>query len=275
MAFERQPLDVADQQPVQWVIELVRHRLGIDLSAKKTLVRQRLQALLWRRAIGSLAELCDLLSHEAGDGELLLDLVDRVTTHHTGFFRDAEQFAPILADARAVSDGAPFRVWSAACSTGEEPYSLAMTLAHELGSDRFERDVAILATDISQRAIGHAERGVYAEQQLEQIPERLRAKYTVTRSDGTFAVADVLKRRCLFRRLNLHVAAYPFREPFDWIICRNVFIYFPEDARQSIARKLAAVSRVNTGLTLGLTEAAATSSPYWERAGSHVYRRRR
>jgi len=263
-----------DPQAVAWLAELVRRRLGIDLSGKDALVKQRLQSLLWKRGIGSLEELCVMVEAEATNPDLVLELFDRITTHHTAFFRDAQQFRLLASESNLEGNRSPYRIWSAACSTGEEPYTIAMMLAEEMGLERFSKTVSILGTDISQLAIHRAEQGIYQDHLLEQIPAQYRTRYTVLRKDGTFGIIDALKQRCLFRRLNLQVGTYPLSGQLDWIVCRNVLIYFPESTRNDLFRKFAAVSGSDTKLLLGLTEAIGATDSFWVKVAGHVYRRR-
>ncbi len=263
-----------DASSMQRLIRYVHGRLGINLRGKESLIRQRLQSLLWEHQIATLRALCDLLETGPDESDLALDLLDRMTTHHTYFFRDAGQFVPLVADAVSGDDNEQFRIWCAACSTGEEPYTLAILLAEKLGMDRFARRVSILATDISQRAIDHGEHGEYNKGAAEHVPEGFRSKYLLRRSENCFAVHDAIRRCCVFRRLNLQLRRYPLRGPFDWIVCRNVLIYFDEPTREVIVESLAAVSKPGTGLLLGLTETISPHNRYWAAQGARTFRRR-
>jgi chemotaxis protein methyltransferase CheR len=180
---------------------------------------------------------------EDGSGHELTLLLDAITTNVTGFYREPEHFA-FLAD-RVVAwlsrGQRRFRFWSAACATGEEPYSLAAALLTAVaGADV---DLRILATDISTRALDAARRGLYAMDKMKTVPLEILRRYFHEMEDGDirYRVGDALKSRVTFARLNLAAPPFPMQGPFDAVLCRNVMIYFDNPVR---GRLLEAIHRL-------------------------------
>jgi chemotaxis protein methyltransferase CheR len=172
-------------------------------------------------------------------------MLDAITTNHTSFFREPQHFAyladVVLPPLRDRSRVTPILGWSAACSTGEEPYSIALTAARVLGDDAGRR-VRVLASDISTRAIARAGSGVYRADRLADLPRHLVLKYfqkAVGAPAGLLQVSPAVRQLIEFRRLNLLQPAPP-GPPFDFIFCRNVMIYFDRPAQQRVIDTLEA-----------------------------------
>ena len=164
-------------------------------------------------------------------------LVDELTTNKTSFFREASHFdvlrnkiIPSLKDRR-------LRIWSAGCSSGEEPYTLAMTVK-EAGTALDGVDVRILATDLSERMLEKARAGVYAEETLADVAPPLRQKYFEPAGEEQWRVKPILKSLIQFAPLNLQ-QAWPMKGPFNAIYCRNVMIYFDRETRQKLVTRYA------------------------------------
>jgi len=221
-----------------------RIRLGPD---KRTLVTSRLAKRLRQLQLPDYHEYCQLLRSPAGDEELRF-LIDRISTNHTHFFREMKHFdflrEKVLPQWQARSlpgKREMFRVWSAACSSGEEPYSLAIHLAEHLapaGPNTWQ----IEASDISTRVLEIAERGVYDGEKLAGISQELLRRHFQkgTRDwQGHFRIKEELRQRIGFHQLNLLEANYPFARPFDVIFCRNVMIYFDRPTQEALVGYLA------------------------------------
>lgn len=168
-------------------------------------------------------------------GTEVVHLIDAISTNVTSFFREPHHFEFLTEVFRGwlAAGQSRFRFWSAASSTGEEPYTLAMTLLEAI--DGYHGDLRILATDISTRVLDVCRAGVYDEEKLKTVPKLLRARY-FDRPDrnGTkdYKVKDILKRVLVFERINLSTPPYPMRGPLDAIFCRNVMIYFDKPVRE-------------------------------------------
>jgi chemotaxis protein methyltransferase CheR len=223
------------------IYEHSRIHLGPD---KKILVASRLGKRLREHGLNSYSEYCELLRSPAGPEEMTF-LIDRISTNHTTFYREMKHF-DFLRDAviphwRAARRGEPFRIWSAASSTGEEPYTIAIHLAEHFAPAESGR-WTIDATDISTRVLEIAQRGVYEVERLASIaPEVLRRHFQrgTNQWAGHFRVKDELRQRVTFRHINLLEASYPFAHAFDLIFCRNVMIYFDRPTQETLVRQLA------------------------------------
>jgi chemotaxis protein methyltransferase CheR len=219
------------------ICELAYQRFGLHLhSGKEKLVSARLAKLL--RA-GGFRSFDSYYRHVVADasGAALTAMIDCLTTNHTSFLREAEHFRflkeRILPEYRGRD---VFRVWSAACSTGEEPYSIAFTLLDALERARGPR-LEILATDISTRALDTAKRAVYAKDRVSTMPPEMRNRYFIPGPEGAVRVRPDVVSLVRFERRNL-MEPFPPNALFPVILCRNVMIYFDRNTRASLVRRL-------------------------------------
>ena len=209
---------------------------GIRLpEGKQEMVYARLARRLRALGIASFDDYLRFLELEPAEWE---HCTNALTTNVTSFYREEHHFRILAEHARATArPGAPFRVWSAGCSSGEEPYTLAMVVRDVWpGSER--RDVKILATDISRRVLAQARAGVYSAAVMEGVPEPLRRRHFVRVAGGESAwqVSPAIRRLVSFASLNL-MGAWPMRGPFDAIFCRNVMIYFDKPTQQGLVER--------------------------------------
>lgn len=226
---------------------------GINMSAaKKPLVTSRLAKRLIQYGLGSYSEYFQLLNSGSHPAELQT-AVDLLTTNETYFFREPKHFEFLQRKLLPQHmRSRPFRVWSAACSSGQEPYSIAMTLAEHLGDGPWE----ILASDISTRVLEKACRGQYPLEQTEHIPRSYLSKYClkgVGSQDGTFLVDGKLRGRIKFAQINLN-EALPRLEPLDLIFLRNVMIYFDVQTKRKVVQQLVEVLKPGGHLFIGHSE---------------------
>lgn len=228
-------------QEFRKISELAYQRFGLDLkSGKEALVAARLGKKLRKLGFSTFAEYHRYVLGDAS-GEALIELIDALTTNHTSFLRERAHFEFL---ARAVDDelrqAAPVRIWSATCSSGEEPYSIAMCLAEALAKSP-ARQFRIWATDISTRVLDMARRGVYPAARFEDVPEPWRRAYLMRgqgASSGFYKIKPQLTQRVEFERLNL-IEPFPGRGLFHVIFCRNVMMYFDKPTQQAIVQRLA------------------------------------
>lgn len=210
---------------------------GISMSAaKKPLVSGRLSKRVKQRGLDSYGEYFRLIT-ESGEASELQMAVDLLTTNETYFFREPRHFDFLRQQVLPqVSSGQPFRVWSAACSSGEEPYSIAMMLAGELGEAPWE----IVASDLSTRVLERARGGLYALERAKHIPHRYLTAHCLKGTgeyEGMFLVNRRLRERVRFMQVNLN-AALPEVGKFDVIFLRNVMIYFDNDTKRQVVDRL-------------------------------------
>ena len=221
------------------ICELAYHRFGLRLhEGREKLVSARLAKLLRTGGFRSFSAYCDYVIADRS-GAALVAMIDCLTTNHTSFLREPEHFR-VLSERilREYCDRGTLRIWSAACSTGEEPYSIAFTLLHALERSRGPR-TEILATDISTRALEFAQRAVYTKERLNGLPPDMRARYLVQAREerDSWRVRPEVVSMVRFERRNL-MEAIPPGALFPVIFCRNVMIYFDRQTRVDLVRRL-------------------------------------
>jgi chemotaxis protein methyltransferase CheR len=226
---------------------LIYDECGIKMpDVKRTMLEARLGRRLRSLGLHSFGEYCDyLFSREGMECELVI-MIDLVTTNKTDFFREPQHFdhmlLKVLPDWASNGNDLPerkFKVWSAGCSTGEEPYTLAMVL-NEFALEFPGFDYSVLATDISTRVLETAMRGVYEEEKIEPVPQPLKRKYLLRskeRASGLVRIAPEIRAKVRFRRLNFMDADFGITDKFDIIFCRNVVIYFDRPTQERLLNK--------------------------------------
>jgi chemotaxis protein methyltransferase CheR len=229
-------------------VDLVYREAGISLGdARRELVRTRLLKRLSALNLSSFDEYYERVSRQDPDGEELVAMLDAISTNKTDFFRENQHFR-FMADTvlpaltGRIAGGGPrrIRIWSAGCSSGEEPYTLAMVLRERIATG-VAWDAKILATDISTKVLHAAYVGLYEESKVAPVPPKMRlASFTREETDqGAFyRIKPELRKMVAFRRLNLMNGTYPFTGKFDVIFCRNVMIYFDRPTQESLANRL-------------------------------------
>jgi len=258
------------------IVQLVMDTAGIVLSEKK---RPFIQGRLGRRlrvlGLSDFRQYCRLLETPAGEDERS-NLINAITTNHTSFFREPHHFAyltqTILPKLKQADDGQRrLRIWSAGCSTGEEPYTIAMTLrdGHALLSGW---DVKILATDLDTNVVAHAAAGVYDAERLEGVPAAARKRYVTDLSDGRGQMNDELCSMIAFSPLNL-LQKWPMKGPFDIIFCRNVVIYFDKPTQRNLFDRYADMLKPDGWLFIGHSESLLNVTDRFDLVGRTIYRR--
>lgn len=242
------------------ISDLAYQRFGLDLKrGKEALVAARLGKKLRQLGFATFAEYHrHVLADSTGDA--LIELIDALTTNHTSFLREKAHFEFLARAANEeFGDVNTLRIWSAACSSGEEPYSIAMCLAEALKkgpAKSHSREFRIRATDISTRVLATAERGVYPAARFEEVPDAWRRAYLLRgqgESEGFFKVKPELAKRIEFERLNL-IEPFPQRGLFHVIFCRNVMMYFDKATQQDIVQRLSACLEQGGYLFVGHSE---------------------
>lgn len=217
---------------------------GIKMPPTKlTMLEGRLRRRLRATGISSFDDYCDYLFKHDGLEQEKVFLIDAVTTNKTDFFREPNHFAYLRDHALpklAARDLRRFRIWSSACSTGAEPYTIAMIL-DDFTRDRPQQDYAILATDLSTDVLQTARRGIYSADMVAPVPPELRERYVMTPLDAhrrEVRIHPALRSKVGFARLNLMDPGYGVGDPMHIIFCRNVLIYFDKPTQHRVLSRL-------------------------------------
>jgi len=258
------------EQDFQRVRKLIYDHAGISLSdSKMDMVYSRLGRRLRITGLSSFREYLALL--EKNDAAEWEAFVNSLTTNLTSFFREPHHF-PILADhIRKIRHRQPIQLWCNAASTGEEPYTMAMTMVDVFGS--YNPPVHILATDLDTHVLKTAQSGIYSADRVDKLPQDILQRFFVEAAGGTghVQVRPELRKMITFRQLNLLDSNWPIRGPFDAVFCRNVMIYFDKATQQKVLRKLLPVMRSDALLFAGHSESFQHAADLFQIQGRTVY----
>lgn len=228
-------------------IQKIKRKLDIDLGLyKEQQMKRRITTLRNKRGFKSYITYFEAMNK---DDELLKEFIDRLTINVSEFYRNPKRWDVLknLVIPELTKDNKRLSIWSAACSTGEEPYSLAIMLKEHFPNI----NATILATDIDDNALLKANKGLYVEQSLKELPAGFQQKY-FTKSNGMYKVDEKLKNMITFKKHNLLADRYP--NNYDLVICRNVLIYFTDEAKEQIYRGFGNTLRSEGVLFVGSTE---------------------
>lgn len=254
---------------------LVRRLTGISLSeAKRELVYGRLARRLRALGLSSFSDYRDLLASNP-EGPEMVEFVNAITTNLTSFFRESHHFDylrdQVLLPMLKRGSGQRLRIWSAGCSTGEEPYSIAMTV-REAVPEGSRHDIKILATDLDSDVLSRARNGVYAQDRVKGLSTERISRFCRENGPGKYKVAGDLGELITFNQLNL-MNPLPMKGPLDVIFCRNVVIYFDKDTQRELFKRYAQLQRPGDILFLGHSESMFKVSDDYTLVGRTVYRR--
>jgi len=257
--------------------QLVSRHTGIALSdAKRDMVYSRLARRLRQLGLENFKAYCQLLEGDEAEAELG-HFTNAVTTNLTSFFREPHHFSylgeQLLPELYRLNAGERrLRIWSAGCSTGEEPYSIAMTVRENMPSGQ-DWDIRILATDLDTNVLASAERGIYTEERLQNMPQgRRRRWFHRGRGDnlGLLSAKPELREMITFRQLNL-MGDWPMKGPFDIIFCRNVVIYFDKPTQSVLMERYAELMADHGHLFLGHSETLYRVTERFKLIGQTIY----
>lgn len=260
--------------------DLVHRETGIALGPhKRTLLEARLTKRLRALGLTSFSAYHDYLEHEDPRGEERTRFVNAITTNETAFFRERDHFTYLagewLAARRAAGADRRLRIWSAACSTGEEPYSIAMALLGAIDDAR-TWDIRILATDIDTNVLARAEVGIYRAEAVAPVPPALVPRFFLRgRAErvGLVRVRPEVRALVTFRRLSLLDPGWPHRTAFDFVFCRNVLMYFDRPTQGHIVQRFERVLAPHGLLVLGHAENVVGLDTTMRRVSGTIYRR--
>jgi chemotaxis protein methyltransferase CheR len=263
---------VFTQVDFERVCRLIHEHAGISLSpSKQEMVYSRLARRLRACNLSRFSDYLALL--EADDAPEWEAFINSLTTNLTAFFRESHHFPMLAEHVRRCwqTRREPPRVWCCAASTGEEPYSIAMTLVDALGS---HTPAVVLATDVDTGVLAKGEAGIYGSERVDKLSAGQLQRFFLKGSgarEGTVRVRDELRAMITFRRLNLLDPAWPLRGPFDAIFCRNVMIYFDKPTQRRILERFAPLLRDDGLLFAGHSESFFHAADLFRLRGKTVY----
>jgi chemotaxis protein methyltransferase CheR len=248
-------------------------RCGISYPDHKAdLLRQRLARVTQSFSLQDLNELAGAITDGARQ-DVELAVMHAASTNHTFFYREPEVlevFAENILPQLAARD--EIRIWSAAASTGDEAYTIAMLVAEKLGPAALRR-LTILGTDISAPVVERAEKAEFSERALMQMDVALRARYMTPTVTGQYKVNETLRQTCTFRRLNLKATPYPFAKQFQVVFCRNILYYFEPEDQAATLRAIYDATEPGGFLVTSVTEAVRDLCDAWIPVTTGIYRR--
>ena len=241
----------------------IKAQYGITLQQKRQLVTSRLSSMLTEQGYTSFSEFVAQLLKER-DPQKIEQVLNRLTTNYTFFMRETEHFdfftKVILPElVRKYQSKKSLAIWSAGCSSGEEPYNLSMYIKDYLGMQASQWDTRILATDISAQALAAARKGTYTLP--DTIPLEWKRKYFTPNKDGTHTVSPAVRNNVDFRTFNL-MGPIQFRRKFDMIFCRNVMIYFDQPTKDALVRRFYDATVPSGYFMISCSENLGASAPY-------------
>lgn len=256
--------------------DYIKLHYGIRLGQEKmALVVGRLQNYLVQNNFASFADYINFVIADRS-GQAAIEMMNRITTNHTYFMREADHFyflrdtvLPYLE--KNVKDK-DLRIWSAGCSSGEEPYTITMLLADYFGAKKYLWNTKILATDLSDKVLEQAQQGIYLNTDIEVLPDHWKKAY-VKKMDGEKSVfIDTVKHDIIYRKFNL-MEEFPFKKQFHVIFCRNVMIYFDTATKEQLVEKFFQFMAPGGYLFIGHSESLNKERTKFQYISPAVYRK--
>lgn len=256
------PMSISDAD-FRKLVHFVRSNYGIDLSQKRQLITGRLSVTIKQLGYKNFSEFVDHVLQTRDEKEITL-LLNKLTTNYTFFMREQDHLdyfrQKILPDiVRRHERDKSLAIWSAGCSSGEEPYNISMYLLDYLGAQASQWDTRILATDISAQALNTARQGIY--ELPDTIPAEWRRKYFTDLKNGRHSVAPAIKNNVIFQTFNL-MDPIRFRRKFDVIFCRNVMIYFDQPTKDALVQRFYEATNPGGYLLISYSENLSPNTPY-------------
>ncbi len=271
-------LEITDAE-FQRLVKYMYDNFGINLTAKKVLVQGRLGNMLNERGFKSYNEYLDTVMADKSGAEVTT-ILNKLTTNHTYFMREPEHYTflkdTILPYMKQSCGGDHIlRIWSAACSSGEECYTTAMLMDQFFGNEKGMWDTRILATDISQNVIEKAKRGVYSDESMKGLPNEWKTRYFNDLGNGKYEICKGIKDEVIYKTFNL-MDPMPDKykhKPFDLIFCRNVMIYFDAPTKQALVNRFYDVVKPGGYFFTGHAESINRADTKFEYIQPAIYRR--
>ncbi|MBC8061124.1 MAG: protein-glutamate O-methyltransferase CheR [Clostridiaceae bacterium] len=249
---------------------------GINLKEKRILIEGRLSNLITEKGFTNFSDYLKFV-FEDSSGDEISTLINKLTTNHTFFMREADHFEyfkdtvlPYLESNCKTKD---LRIWSAGCSSGEEPYTLALIIADYFGTQKAMWNTKILATDISLRVLEAAEKGVYSGEAVNTISRYWALKYFNKIDNDNYQICDQIRGEIIYRNFNLMAEIFPFKKKFHVIFCRNVMIYFEPKTKMELINKFYDMTETGGYLFIGHSESVNKDETRYKYVMPAVYRK--
>ena len=254
----------------------IKSNYGINLAQKRNLIEGRLSNMLIEKGFANFQEYLEVIFADTTKMEITT-LINKITTNHTFFMRETEHFAyfanKVLPYLEATNKQKDLRIWSAGCSSGEEPYTLAMIMRDYFGEEKKIWDTKLLATDISVKVLNIAEKGCYPFDVLEKLPATWKANYFKRVNKEVYQISEQIKQDVIFRIFNLMDDTFPFRQKFHVIFCRNVMIYFDQKTKKELITKFYDMTESGGYLFIGHSESISRDETRYQYVMPAVYRK--
>lgn len=255
----------------------IKTHYGINLKEEKqALLVGRLQNVLIEKGFRNFSEYYEYIVSDKTEGAAST-LINKVTTNHTYFMREMDHFNyfndKVLPEITKKARDKDLRIWSAGCSSGEEPYTLAMIIDEFLGEEKTMWDAKILATDISSKVLEEARKGVYNNEKTAAIPNKWKHNYFCTYDKDNYIISNQLRDEVIFRKFNLMDRTFPFRKKFHVIFCRNVMIYFDTHTKEELVDKFYNSMEYGGYLFIGHSETLNRDQTKFQYVMPSVYRK--
>ncbi|AGX43390.1 CheR family methyltransferase [Clostridium saccharobutylicum] len=257
--------------------DYIKINYGINLKEEKqALVMGRLQNVLIENNFKSFSEYYDYVISDK-TGNAVVTLINKITTNHTFFMREIDHFNyfkdKVLPYLKKVASDRDLRIWSAGCSTGEEPYTLAMIIDEFFSKEKMWWDSKILATDISSRVLDSAIKGIYGNEEIDLLPSSWKVNYFKKYDKENSIITDKIRNEIIYRKFNLMDEIFPFKRKFHVIFCRNVMIYFDPKTKAKLINKFYDMTERGGYLFIGHSESLNREETKYKYIMPAVYRK--
>jgi len=265
------------QSEFEKITSFIKQNFGIFIKEeKKSILTNKLEKNLYEENCNSFTEYYNKILEDK-TGEKIVKFVNTITTNHTFFMREPDHFYyfrdQVLPYLKGKVSDRDLRIWCAASSSGEEPYTLAMILDEFFGTEKASWDTKVLATDLSTKVLNIAKKGVYSDENIKPLPSLWKINYLKKVDDKNYAISDKIKNEVIYRRLNLMNRSFPFRKKFHIIFCRNVMIYFDNKTKIELIRKFYDLTEPGGYLFIGHSETINRDESKYKYVRPAVYRK--
>lgn len=258
------------------LINYIKINYGINLTEKRPLIIGRLSNMILSKGFTNFSEYMSMVLNDPSGIEIS-NIINKLTTNHTFFMREKDHFYyfrdSILPYLKENTKDKDLRIWSAGCSSGEEPYTLAMILSDFFEDNKLGWNNQILATDISSKVLESAEKGIYTAEAIRNLPAYWLIKYFKQIDSENYEISQRIKNEVIFRKFNLMKSVYPFKKKFHVIFCRNVMIYFDLKTKIELINKFYDMTESGGYLFIGHSESINKENTKYKYVMSGIYRK--